>query len=254
LLEDYVGKCRGSHRTRLILPYCKGQEFSSWNAAVLLLWHGEKRHESLLCILGKNSYPKEQSGTGVGCLGVVGPPSLQVFQSHGDVALRDVGSGEILMVGGRLDWMILEVFSNRGDSMIPCLMSPGDINTSAEKAFIRSLFCGPPKWGESTGLGQPKPCWFPQEGRGIRKLSHPQHLQTEHIYFPCSDKLLKGFQEIKTYLSEHNACLENCLYRKPNTQCVMKMHVSWNSKLLIWPKVLNSEPETWKENGNENDF
>ena len=37
-----------------------------------------------------------------GCPGVVGSPSLEVFQSHGDVALRDVGSGHGgggLMVG-----------------------------------------------------------------------------------------------------------------------------------------------------------
>ena len=33
------------------------------------------------------------------CPGVVGSPSLGVFQSHGDVALRDVGSGHGGVVG-----------------------------------------------------------------------------------------------------------------------------------------------------------
>jgi len=47
----------------------------------------------------------------------VGSPSLEGSQSHGDVALRDVGSGH-RGVGG-LDWMILVVFSNLDDSMIP---------------------------------------------------------------------------------------------------------------------------------------
>lgn len=41
-------------------------------------------------------------------------PSLKVFRSHGDVALRDtVGT-----VGVGLELMISEVFSNRYDSMI----------------------------------------------------------------------------------------------------------------------------------------
>ena len=35
-----------------------------------------------------------------------------------DVVLRDVVSWEILVIDGWLDWMILEVFSNLGDSMI----------------------------------------------------------------------------------------------------------------------------------------
>lgn len=48
---------------------------------------------------------------------------------------------------------------------------------------------------------------LPWKGEG--KVSHPWHLQTEHIHFPHSDKLLEGFPKIKTYLSEHNACLAN---------------------------------------------
>jgi len=48
---------------------------------------------------------------------VTGPPSLEVFKNHGDVALRDMVSGH----GGgglRLDWMILQVFSNLKNSII----------------------------------------------------------------------------------------------------------------------------------------
>ena len=47
----------------------------------------------------------------------MGSLSLEVFQSRGDVALRDVGSGH----GGDglgLDLGILEVFSNLTDSVI----------------------------------------------------------------------------------------------------------------------------------------
>ena len=48
---------------------------------------------------------------------VVESPSLKVFKNHGDVALRDVGSGH---GGGALgsDWVILVVFSSLRDSMI----------------------------------------------------------------------------------------------------------------------------------------
>ena len=42
----------------------------------------------------------------------MGSPSLEVSQSRGDVALRDVGSGH-----GGVDLVILEVFSNLHDSM-----------------------------------------------------------------------------------------------------------------------------------------
>ena len=45
-------------------------------------------------------------------------PSLDVFKKHLDVVPRDTVYWEILVVGGQLDWMILEVFSNLGDSMI----------------------------------------------------------------------------------------------------------------------------------------
>ena len=44
--------------------------------------------------------------------------SLEVFKKHLDTVLRDVFYWEILVICGRLDWMILEVFLNLGDSMI----------------------------------------------------------------------------------------------------------------------------------------
>ena len=43
-------------------------------------------------------------------------PSLEVLKNHGDVALRDVGSGH---GGGGLGLGILEVFSNLSDSVFP---------------------------------------------------------------------------------------------------------------------------------------
>ena len=49
---------------------------------------------------------------------VVQSPSLEVFKSHGDVALWDVVSGH----GGDglgLDWVVLGVFSNLNGSVIP---------------------------------------------------------------------------------------------------------------------------------------
>ena len=42
-------------------------------------------------------------------------PSLEVFKKHLDVVLGDMVNGEILVVGGHLDYMILEVFSNLHD-------------------------------------------------------------------------------------------------------------------------------------------
>ena len=44
-------------------------------------------------ISGKVSSWKEQPGTGTAAQGMVGSLSLEVFQSRGDVALRDVVSG-----------------------------------------------------------------------------------------------------------------------------------------------------------------
>ena len=43
---------------------------------------------------------------------------MEVFQNHGDVALRDTVTLAALVVGGQLDLMILEVFSNLNDSAI----------------------------------------------------------------------------------------------------------------------------------------
>lgn len=45
-------------------------------------------------------------------------PSLEVFKNCVDVVLRDMIQWEISVVGRQLDWIILEVFSNLGDSMI----------------------------------------------------------------------------------------------------------------------------------------
>jgi len=50
---------------------------------------------------------------------VVEAPSMEVFRKRSDVVIWDVVQWEILVVGGWLDWMILEVFSNLGNSMIP---------------------------------------------------------------------------------------------------------------------------------------
>jgi len=44
-------------------------------------------------ILGEICSPKEWSGTGTAAQGVVGSPYMEVLQSHGDVALRDVVGG-----------------------------------------------------------------------------------------------------------------------------------------------------------------
>ena len=42
---------------------------------------------------------------------------MEVFEKCLDGVLWDNFSGKILVVGGRLDWMILEVFSNPEDSI-----------------------------------------------------------------------------------------------------------------------------------------
>ena len=50
---------------------------------------------------------------------VVESPSLVVFEEHWDVVLRGMVQREPLVMGKWLDWMILWVFSNLSDSMIP---------------------------------------------------------------------------------------------------------------------------------------
>jgi len=68
-------------------------------------------------VLRKLPSQKEWSGTSTGCLGGGGSPSLEVFQSHGDVALRHMG-----MVG--LGLGILDSFSNMNDYMVLWLCRP----------------------------------------------------------------------------------------------------------------------------------
>ena len=54
---------------------------------------------------------------------VVVSPSLEVFKKCGDVVLRDMVLWAILVVSGRLDKVILEVFFNLTDSVTPVGMS-----------------------------------------------------------------------------------------------------------------------------------
>ena len=49
---------------------------------------------------------------------VVESPILDVFKKRLDDVLRDMVKWEILLVGGQLDWMMLEVFPNLNDSVI----------------------------------------------------------------------------------------------------------------------------------------
>jgi len=44
-------------------------------------------------MLGKMSSEKEWCCSGTAAQGVLEPPSLEVFQTHGDAALRDVPNG-----------------------------------------------------------------------------------------------------------------------------------------------------------------
>jgi len=63
----------------------------------------------------KSRSQKEWLGTGTAAQGLVGSLSLEVFQNHGDVALRDVGSGHGDCAPG-LDLGNLEVFSSLYDA------------------------------------------------------------------------------------------------------------------------------------------
>ena len=54
-------------------------------------------------------------------------PTLEVLKNRVDVVLRDTASGEILVVGGWLDWITLEVFSNLGDSLTVFGTVPAEI-------------------------------------------------------------------------------------------------------------------------------
>ena len=44
--------------------------------------------------------------------------SLEVFKECLDVVLRDIMEWGILVAGGQLDWLILEIFSKPGDSTV----------------------------------------------------------------------------------------------------------------------------------------
>jgi len=46
-------------------------------------------------------------------------PSLEVLEKCLLVVLRNMVLWEILVISGWLEWLVLEVFSNLGDSMLP---------------------------------------------------------------------------------------------------------------------------------------
>jgi len=64
---------------------------------------------------------------------VVVPPNLEVFKKHLGVVLMEVIYCGILVVGAHLDWLILEVFSNLGDSVILCLICVADMLTNGTR-------------------------------------------------------------------------------------------------------------------------
>jgi len=57
-------------------------------------------------------------------------PTLEVLKKRVDAAGHV--SWEILVIGGWLDWMISEGFSNLGDSMIPLSASPSSTTSEGE--------------------------------------------------------------------------------------------------------------------------
>jgi len=61
--------------------------------------------------------------------------TLEVFKKHPVVVLRDMVWWEILVVGGQLNWMILEVFSNLCDSMILWFHYAGFIQPKSNLPF-----------------------------------------------------------------------------------------------------------------------
>ena len=71
----------GSPTLQVPVGWEKGDDREPWD-------RGE-----IVGILGKNSSPKEWSGIGTAAQGVVESPSLEVFQNHGDLALRAMLSG-----------------------------------------------------------------------------------------------------------------------------------------------------------------
>ena len=60
----------------------------------------------------------------------------EIFKKGLDTVLRDMVSGEILVVSGQLDWIILGVFSNLGDSVINTAYLKTYINPSYRAYFV----------------------------------------------------------------------------------------------------------------------
>jgi len=96
---------------------------------------------------------------------LVESPTSEVFNKCLVVVLRDIFIGIILVIGGWLDWMILEVFSNIGDSTIlyparfqfafcflplPCHLLYESLS-DPEKS-MRCYTCGPSPSREGTEL------------------------------------------------------------------------------------------------------
>jgi len=51
---------------------------------------------------------------------VVKSPALEVYKERVDIVLRGMIKWKVLVVGGQMVYVILEVFSNVNDSMILC--------------------------------------------------------------------------------------------------------------------------------------
>ena len=73
---------------------------------------------------------------------MVESPSLEVFRKCLGAVLRDMVSGEMLVIGGQLDRMILEVFSDLWESMIPTPLFCEKMTISTVKSKdVRAVEC-----------------------------------------------------------------------------------------------------------------